>query len=474
MTAGLALIGCGPDVDASDVYPRNCGQEGPVDLIELEPGSTPDFGVHHEDDHYLVGVSTEAQEANAWVVDRCGRSRVRIQSGPATEVPRLGFGGGFLLSCDSKGGRMEVIDPTGVEPPRPLPHPVHGCRVVPLSGGLAAQQKGTGKVWFHPDPADPDAVPILVAERAAVIDEVWHSCSPRFDCAPPLAGSVIRVAGDELLVVLDDGPLVAFSGGSQTTRIVDAGPVRNFDVLDEGRLLVVDRDLGPTFIVERTTAERFEFCCYDDVIPISKFGPWLVKGSLGSPVLPEPPQWTVFRSHHLPSGVSRTIEGRRPWRPVAGVTAEAILVDIRSDDGEKERHVLWPATGEHRPIPLLGDEVWTDPEGEGVWSVETTESAQNLYRWRGPGEPVELLLEDILLAFPTQEGRIVYRQSRDWNVPAPLRIVLPDGEQVEIETDVLAVLNPGTVLDPWPLERDEIVYLVEDGGRLVVRRTVLP
>lgn len=473
--AGLVLLGCGPDVvDTSNVYPRNCGEEGPVDLLELDP--VPYLQVERAGEHYLIEILNEDEEVEYWAAPRCGPSPVLLDAGPSQTTTRIAAGGDYLLTCDEDTGVMQVVDPEGVKPRRPLPQPVHGCRVVPLAGGLAAQEKDTGTVWFHPDPMDPEAVPILVTDDAVVPDASWTECFPRFDCEPvfPMY-TAIRRAGDELLVVLDAGGLIAFSGSSGSTRMLDHEPVSALDVLGDGRLLVVDRDFGPTFIVERETGDRFEFCCADSFSPIGLLGDWLVRGSGGvAPVLPEPESWTVFRSHHLPSGVLRKVQGRDAWDPLTRVSKDTLLVDIGPAGGEHERHVVWPATDERQPVDLPGERLWSYPGRDGAYALEATETGDILRYLPGPGQSAKVLTEDAQVAFATRQGRIVYQPAGEPTDTRPLSVLLPDHERVEIASDALAAVEVSFWGSHWPVDRDEVVYVAEDEGRMVVRRTVLP
>lgn len=480
MVAGVSavLLGCGPDiVDLSNVYPRNCGVQGPVDLLEIDP--VPWLSVHPAGEHYLIELTSEDGDVAWWMVDRCAQSRVQLDPGSLSPTVSIGAGGDYILACDEGTGAMHVIDPTGVRPHRLLFEAVAGCRVVPLDGGLAVQEKDDGSVWFHPDPSDPSVEPIIVTDRARLSDANWDYCFDGFDCEPrhPF-GIDIRAAGDELLVVLDDAQLLGFSARTGETRIIDPGPVRALDVLGEGESLVIDHKLGPTFVVDRRTGSRFEFCCYSDLNRISRFDEWVVRGNGGNPTIPASSSWTNFRARHLPSGRSYEIEGDEAWHPLGRIDPESFLVDIRPDfppySGlEYERYVVWPATQERDEIEMPGDVVWSIPGRDGVYALDRSEAASALRFLAEPGRDPTILAEDVDVAFATRHGRIVFTDRRvEPGQTSRLGVLLPDHRQVELEAAALDVIE---ALDwQWPVERDEVVYTVPERDRIIIRRTVLP
>ncbi len=479
----LLLAACGPEApNLDDTYPRNCGIEGPVELFASD--TVPLFvDVRRAGEHYLVSVSEDAWTSTSpslesWAVDRCGEARTLLHRGSYEDSRAFGVGGDHLLTCDQTTGAMSWIDPTGQQPSHPLFPAVEECRVVPMGKGLAAQQKGGGTVWFHPDPADPEQRALVVTEAARVADpdRIW--CYDwKFDCdsAHP-SGIDIRTAGEELLVVLESEELLAFSSTSLSSRIVDSGPVSAIDVLPGGDRIVVRHERGPTNIVERTTGASFEFCCYSDVNRIKQLGDWLVQGRHGSPLIPEPDQWTNFVAHHLRTGMRTTIEGRDDWHPVARLNADAVLVDIRPYRSYPEQHrtVFWPATGEQQPVDFPGTEAWSVPGRDGVFAIESTGDAETLRLLPGPGQPARKLLEDVHIAFATEDGRIVFEHAREPGEPTPLSVMLPDERVVVLDEGALGGYGVYFYSERWPLARDEVLYLIEDDGRAVLRRTVLP
>lgn len=471
--AVLAMIGCGPAEGSADVYPRNCGVEGPVDLFEASEGDYLD--VHRAGDHYLLVHAAPDGAAETWAIDRCGESRTLLQAATLDPSPSLGVAADWILSCDEDTGAVAVLDPTGREGPRVLfPSIEKSCRVVPFAGGLAAQARGSGLVWFNPDPADPNAESLPLTEAAEIFDPDWTSCSIDFACESGLpSGRDLRTAGDELLVVTRDGELIGFDPTSLEPHVIDAGPVEGVDVLQDGRRIVVDRHLGPTLVIDRETGSSFEFCCQTDIEPIVQLGDWLVHGSWGPPRIPAPAEWQNFSSRHLQTGESTEVSGRDDWGPFARLTAETILADIRPEGGEYQRHVVWPATGDRRPVDIPGEIVWTLPDRDGVWIWDGLQG-HVLRVLDGPDTaPRELLVETDIL-FPTRAGRIVVQPWRDDGVGGPVQVMMPDETIIDLDEDSVGGFRVFDWGSTWPVDRDEVVYVARRAGRSIVRRTVLP
>jgi hypothetical protein len=438
--------------------------------------------VRRAGEHYLLerwlGPGPAATTREHWAVDRCGEAPVRLHSGPVDGSLRLGTAGEHVLSCDDATGAMAYVDPTGVEPPRPLFPAVEGCRVVPVGSGLAAQERGGGTVWFHPDPSDPAQAVQVVTSEAELTHPDWVTCSPmQLDCKSwhPF-GTDIRAAGDDLLVTLDSEELLAFSSTSLDSRILDPGPVFAIDVLPDERHVVVSRDLGPTLIVDRHDGGSFEFCCWSDWEPIQLVGDWLVQGSFLAPYAPEPPQWTNFEARHMPSGAVTVVEGRDAWSPMARLTSDTMLVGIRPEgSSDYERHVVWLATGERQPVDLPDGDAWSVPGRDGIYVLEWLEGGyQTLHHLGGPGEAPRVLLEEVHVPFVTDHGRIVFEHAHEPGEPTRLSVMLPDERVVVIDEQALWTMNAAPYEEPWPLDRDEVVYSAKDGDGWTLRRTVLP
>jgi len=474
------LWGCGPELGDADVFPNNCGAEGPVDLMELSAG------VHYLDvqragDHYLVGYSWDGESIETYAVDRCGRDRVLVHELREGTTTRVTAGGEHALSCDEDTGQISYVDASGVEPPRSLfPDHVEGCRVVPFGRGLAAQQKEGGTVWFHPDPADPSVEPIVVTDSARLANPSWLGCYFRFDCDSWHPHGVdITAAGDELLVVLDSDELLAFSTTTHADRIVDEGPVQAMDVLTGAEHVVVRRKLGPNLVIERETGTTVEFCCYDDIEPIHRFGDWLVKGSLDSPILPKPPAWTTFKALHLPSGTLTEVSGNEAWHVVAPLTADTIVARIGPpwDVEGRAHYVVHLATGERRRVDLPGELAWAVPGVDGVFTVQDDLNPRGLHYLAGPDQSPRALLGDVTIDFPTTRGRIVFHEGvrEEYEPPKPLSVMLPDERIVQLDARVTWTMAPPPWDRRWVSDTDEVVYVAQDDeGHWMLRRTVLP
>ncbi|MBL4689661.1 MAG: hypothetical protein JKY37_34050, partial [Nannocystaceae bacterium] len=147
VVAASVALGCGPQgVDLDDVYPRNCGVDGPVDLLTFDVGGAMPVVIERAGDHYLVGLS-ESGEGPQWLaVDRCGETPVPIAvDDTGVEV---GVGGRWILTCEVATGAISVVDPDGLRPAAPLFPAASDCRVVVVGGGcgLAASEPEGGAV----------------------------------------------------------------------------------------------------------------------------------------------------------------------------------------------------------------------------------------------------------------------------------------------------------------------------------------
>lgn len=484
LTMGSVLAACGPTPpDLDDVYPRNCGLEGPVELFVDEAGRFPD--ARRAGEHYLVRSRGLLWRTKPWAVDRCGESRARLDVSGWDPTEEVGVAGEHILACNEDSGAMARLDPTGA-PPRPIFGPVESCRVVPFGSGLAAQEQGGGTVWFHPDPSDPEQEAVVVTDSARIADPDWIWCEvPELDCDSwhPF-GVDIRAAGDDLLVALDDGRLLAFSTTSLSSRILDPGPLFAMDVLAGGDHVLVDRELGPNYVIERETGAAVEFGFYSDYEPLQQHGEWLVQGNPGSPVYPIPDEWTTFRAYHVPSGRTTTVLGNEQWGPLALLAPGILLADIGPSYDERQPHAVWLETGERRPVAFDASSIWAVPGVDGVFGVSVhgdNDELLDVHFLPGPSEAVRTVLEGVLVVFPTADGRIVFLHPDDpdsgWGL-APfsgsLSVMLPDETVVEIDHGELSIELVASFQGPWPLDRDEVVYARREDDRWVAKRTVLP
>src|SRR5262245_7990809 len=98
-SAALVLLGCGPQASLDDVYPRNCGIEGPVELFDAEPPTY--LNVERAGDHYIIEhLPVSGDQLDHWVVDRCGEQRLLLHAGEMGSPLVFGAAGNYLLSCD--------------------------------------------------------------------------------------------------------------------------------------------------------------------------------------------------------------------------------------------------------------------------------------------------------------------------------------------------------------------------------------
>ena len=258
------VLGCSPPAeDTDDVYPRNCGVEGPVDLFEYPADTLVPDTPQKVGDHYLVGFFPDEDTLELVAVDRCGTMQVPVpQIHDGTSVHAVGR---WLLECDPADPRVWAHDVEGVSPPRVLFDSAVGCRVLAVGDGVAAQEAESGRVWFHPDPSDPQRDPVLVTDVAKPGND--DVCIGELDCDLPtwLLGLDIQAAGDELFFVEEDGKLSSFSAKSENTKVLYEGTVRRTYLLPGKRYLAVSPAEGETFVLDLEERSTFEFCCLGDV-----------------------------------------------------------------------------------------------------------------------------------------------------------------------------------------------------------------
>lgn len=457
--AAFVALGCGPQgVSQDDVYPRNCGIEGPVDLLSFDVGGAMPVAIERAGDHYLVGLS-ESGEGPQWLaVDRCGETSVPIAVDET--LVEVGVGGRWILTCEIATGAISVVDSGGVSPATPLFPATSDCRVLAVGGGLAASEPEGGAVWFQPNPGSGQA-PLLVVEQAAVE-----------------RGGGLRVAGEDILVLSEDRRLLAYSVPDRALRVLDEGPVGRFDVLADFRTIAVDSPTGPTRIVDRVTGATFEFCCGGELNPVRQFGDWLTWGSLGPSTTPEQPKWTNFRTHDLATGERTAVTGRETWHVLARRSADSLLVDIGGyRDRETTRYIVWPASGDRERVDFEGEDLWTYEGIDGVFAIEGALDSSHVPRVRylsgTDRHSARLVLDGVEVLFATRDGRIVFQRAVEAGEETPLWVMLPDESVVEIASATVGATGV-SVVEGWPVDRDEVLYGVRQGSSWVLRRTVLP
>ena len=464
--------GCGLDeIDLSDVYPNNCGREGSVELFDValpEP-STGWLDAQVVGEYVLVEWSYRVSEDDLvdeyWAVDRCGERRVQLASQVSGGTVRYGFGGGHLLSCDEATGAIHWLDPDGRRQPRLLFPSAQGCRVVPFGRALAAQASGGSTVYHVADPSDSASAPGLVTDRA-LVQGYPTECEFGMDLACETRGPQqldLQAAGDELLVVLDDERLAGFTL-ERGLRVLDEGPVTGVEVFGDD-VIGVSHHLAPDGVRNLLTDEWFEMCCVGNTNSMERFGDWMVRGSWGAPTIPPPDEWTNFRALHLPSGARNEVVGAEDWDIVGAVGPDAVLVDIGPAwESEEARYVVRPATGDRNLVVLPGG-VYSVPGWPGALAYRREDDYSALRHLAGPDAWPRTLLEDVSFRFVTPAGHIVFTEPDESN-DGPLSVMLPD--------ESIVSLDDGRARPFGYTQRDEVLYRVEDGDRLVLRRTVLP
>ena len=471
-------VGCSPPAeDTDDVYPRNCGVEGPVDLMDLPGRVVPTVTPLLSREHYLVQYETDEATMELWGAQRCGEHAVRIE--PVGDPEAIGVVGDAIVECDRSDPRVYFHDPAGIDLPRLLFDHADGCHIVAAGRGLAVRSL-EGEVWFHPDPSDPKLDPILVTKSALSFapDDYAH-CSPGwFSCsADHFTRLDFEAAGDQLLVVLGDKRLLAFSPDTLETYFVSDEPIAAKEILEDARFVVTVPKQGGTYVQNLLEDERLDFCCISATERIRVLGDWMVRGSFGPPSYPVPDEpWTTLRWLDLDSGERAEFPGMEDWTPLARSSETTLLVDIGpflSD--EPTRFLFWPASGWRQPIDFPGEWVWASGTGDGAFAYGAFDGGVRLSFLPGPDDAPRTVLENVASFIPTRSDRVLYNAPHGPWESAPLRVIMPDGSDVEIEPDVTMFTGFRAGRAFWPIDTDETIYVVPHAdGTYGLRRTVLP
>jgi hypothetical protein len=198
---------------------------------------------------------------------------------------------------------------------------------------------------------------------------------------------------------------------------------------------------------------------------------WIVVGSFMAPTLPPPLDWVVLRSHHLPSGRDVEVRGTASWDPLVRLTSTRLVADIRErGETESHRYVVGFDGTDQTPLDpdLTTDRLWTLPDRDGAfaWTFDG-----RLVAILPDGTP-DPLASGVQIHFATTDGRIVFSPEHDFPETAPLWVMLPDFQVVELDDAVVGAV--GTSYWDWPIDADEVLYVAEAGGRFQLRRALLP
>ena len=196
---------------------------------------------------------------------------------------------------------------------------------------------------------------------------------------------------------------------------------------------------------------------------------------MGSPIYPEPDRWRNFSARHLPSNETFEVSGTENWSPLARLTDTTLIIDIAPyPSPDRTRTIYWPSSGWRQAVDLPGDTFWSPPRGDGVFAYDDFDDSSGLYFLDNPDTPARRILDNARVAFPTLDGRIVYETPHEWGETTPLRVLMPDETTVELEPAALAVIGVPAWIEDWPLDTDEVLYLVPTTDGMTLRRTVLP
>jgi hypothetical protein len=494
---GLVATACGPDTanDAEDVWPRNCGQDGPVDLLEVPPlvASVRPVGEHLLVLAMRLDPATQDSEpsSGAWenrVVPRCGGDSVVLERGAFDETgfggfsSSVGVAGESLVSCDPSTQRVSLLDPSGERPPQGLFEQALGCRLIPVADGLAAIDTPGGRLSFveHPNDGEIERVTLL---DDVVVDPDANASVPELDESPPRWELGPLAADYRLLVPMQDGRLLELdsrTGG--TTTLADHG-ISELELLPGDRhVWLLDGERRP-FWIHRERVQSTAIASLGMGPPVDPAGRWLVSASQYPAINPTPPEgdWRVLDAINLHTGKRYTVDGRDGWSVVISASGEALLVDIHfaEDAGRDGRYAYRPATGELEAIdfPEAGrDTAYAYRGGLLAFARDADTERGSLRRLADDARTFEPVLERVPSNFLVlADDRIAFVDRAEPDGAGPLRVHVPERGLVTLDEDVVDVLWPrgGNNYDR-AFDTNEIVYAVERGDGWLLRRTVLP
>ena len=468
------LAGCGPSVLPQAEVDRVCGQESPVELLELDAGTRVQMqgllsvsGVERLVMTTMPGDSLDEQalsQSVVWSVGPCGENPVQI--GDGWWIRTIDAWPDVVLACGNPGDTY-VLDPTGRRAPSLLFEAV-ACNPWWTALGVVTNSMDdqVGPVVLLPLPDDPwtgPAEPIVLIERARLEHETTGWRSSRGDP---------QVVDDELFAVTEDHVLVRIDLEERTSVEV-ATDVHAFDASAEFIVWQARSDrtneeggpVGPIYALDRTTEEVTE----------------LMFGMLDA--TPFPTNWAaagvvVLRTDPL--------EGEELMFFVPSsdpiVVPEGRMLRQRVDErwiiqGWGGPYALWdPQTGEQTPFLDAKGFVWQQTTDTWLAWLGTVDAADanhpdeaELLRLEPDREPVTLAPRASRFPYVLDDDRVITRVDTEADGRSNLIVVEPDTHHESLIDD--QVLDSSAYPEAWP---HDVFYARAEDDRVRLLRTRLP
>jgi hypothetical protein len=465
-------VACGSS--ESEPAPPACEPDGPVQLLEISESDFGEWGVATTvaADHVVANVwglkATDPVEyiSASYAIDLCGESAVELVAKTETKDVRVGTAGPWVLSSVFGSGEIRWRDPEGRAPSHVVFASAHTCAVRVADGLAVVDIDGT--LWFHPDPDDPGAEPVVLAH------DVVHSGASfyaEFSCTA--SSRYVPIAeGDALLVAEHEGSLVriAIPSGERET-IIDA-TVARFAVLED-----------PRYILWLEGIENTADCCSLQVRDREDGGDHVL-GSARTLAAESTARWIATHVRDPPTMIvsttfldlatGMTLSVDEGWNLEAQLSESRLLVHREGGHTDDEDAlVLDVATGALEPIDFPRPER-TPTYADGVVGFDAQPGGQRgtlkLLPFDESG--IEVLAQEVQTPYArARDGTIVFvERVHDDDDTGPL-VLLRNGERHVIDTDVLHFMIPF-----YGSERElaEVHYIVLDPARAGLWRYVLP
>lgn len=462
--------------DQDVVRPRNCGIDGPIDLLPVDGSArVRAVGVgerilaHVDDDD---GYTT-------WSIDRCGADAIRLStSHPNEGDTHYAVAAGIAVRCDVASQSVDWIDLTGDRPPHRIFDSAKQCLLWNVAGGLVAYDEVDGELEFHPHPSDPDV------EATVLMTGIELSGSP-------FPGTLVspwleldrffpnrawpKVVGDRLVLNDPEGRFVELDPVTGETQIIYDRVAEDIRVLKDGERVLwhswctVDEPTSACSgtqiwdTASGTSTQKAPFMLISDVAE-----PWI---SLDASAFQNGKPAVQLRTYNLDDGTPHNFASElvappmregdivdfRPWELVGSPSPDVMLVAVPPEpfDWEEEpaMHLYWPATGALQAVELpYGHALETDA---GYYTL-----TDGLRLLPTGSDQVIVLTEERSAQVVMPDGRAAQA------VNGELRLFSPDGSAAVLDGGVTNLYGP-----PRPDRDLEDLFYVADG---MFRRVPLP
>lgn len=346
-----------------DVLP-DCGDDGPIELIELAEGSEVRWRTFR--DRLLVEVMDFDQVEDGWLaqthlVDACGAdSTILLEPRTLADEPYEGTyapAGSHLVRCGSQ-GRIDLVEIEGTEVDlRPLLATSTGCQVFPVGNGLGAVDPIARELWFHPDPNDPDEAAYRLADNIHLPEYQICARQELVDCWARADFARTVIVGERLLVAVEpefgwqEGIMHRFDPTTGDLPVV-VDRARQIELMEDGVHALM---LGQVSGAEPSSSDVFVYDSSGGTItPLGSGGGGSTGGMWVNPTINRVEAQTLDLVH-VPTGRTYTVSPAAHWHLRPSTPDTLILLE---DDGNHQPialHVEDVDTGERRAIVELAD-----------------------------------------------------------------------------------------------------------------------